>query len=360
MSAKVFLAYSGLLLIGFALGRGLHSEPRIYESDGMIVNDLAMVDEEHKGRSTPKFNDSEQSQGISQPDVKQNNKGEKSEHPTAERILELVLLDESDFEAFRRNRTGAYKSLISDFEVAISLLEHLPHITDSRARWRIKQLLSTAQYEHDFTGMLRGEATRIESWLLQQIETYNFREHYLEVLSEIGMQSKDNLEYVISQLSFEHGSDNKAHLLNAVNRSMIQSTLSVSDMEKLVQQTEPYLSHRDERVRAAAVASLRSVFSTESLEANLMNALDDPSSLVRTRAGDVVAAKQLRSDQFRQRFFEAMQDEERDASERFSAAMHLSLFPLAQEEMAQLVKFRETEFDQLLQQIRQENPWEQY
>jgi len=163
----------------------------------------------------------------------------------------------------------------SNINIAFDLLNELPLVEDPLVRSEVRQILIVALVKH----------TQLEAYLLTKLKSNQTNLSWWGLFAESGTNTKNGVDFFNDQLTFQ--SDPRK--FQAAARALSKAGRFDSDLitpkiaKSVLQRFNQLRNHYDEYVRAAAVESLGS-FTPDNLEEQVIHALDDPSTAVRTKA----------------------------------------------------------------------------
>ena len=283
---------------------------------------------------------------------------EQGKKPTAEDITALMFIQnlssmgEQEFMQFLHN-SGNTRRVYSR-ELVFGVLEGLPTISDAKTWYRLVDFLNSVRMD-DFG----KQQHTIEDWVVNKIQSAEQQPHWLQVLSNFGVENINNIEFLTNNLDQFHDSESRVSALLALSRSMglarpgggqsLESGFSVSQLKDKI---ASYLSSSEELERAAAVSAL-GVFPTTNFEAQIATALKDSSERVRVSAMLAVGGQHKpNSETIKQSLLARMQATEASDMERLTAWQVLRLLPIEGKYYEAVHAFRNTEQQRLFQRSR--------
>ena len=277
-----------------------------------------------------------------------------SEQTPISLISELLEMDDSSFEQYLYQSNNIPKDLL------FGVLLELPSISDLKSRYRLIDFVNSARLN-----ALNEQNYDIEDWIVEKIRNNEQADYWLELASEFGLESKENVAYIAENLDKFPTSEARASALLALSKGLgfgfniPSDDFNKNTASKLV---APYLSSESELVRAAAVRTLRQ-YPSKTFVNDIVKALNDDAEQVRLSAINSLGGFNTPdNDVLKSNLLARMQASDASEVERIMAWQKLKLLPRSEKHYRAIYDFGKNEVPRLSEllsnaAIEARTPW---
>lgn len=267
-------------------------------------------------------------------------------------INELLEMDDASFEQFMYQPHEVPKELLS------GVLMELSSISDLTSRYRLVDFVNSVRLMS-----LNDQNYDIEDWLVDKIRSNEQQEYWLELASEFGLESIENVAYVAESLDELATPEAQTSALLALSKGIgFGFNKPSNEFNKTMASNliAPYLSSDDELIRAAAVRTLRQ-YPSKTFTKDIVNALNDDSEQVRLSAINSLGGfNKPDSETIRSNLLARMHASNASATERLMAWQTLKQLPRPENYYKAIHDFGENEvprLSELLANTEARSPW---
>lgn len=278
-------------------------------------------------------------------------KVEQLEFETPQEVI--AYLSSQEPRAFRS--TPLYRKMQQIFQakpdLAFGMLSILLDIADPKLKVNVSSVLNNFLIKSE-TNHRVIERPAVD-WVLEQIKNQNRPAEWLEILSHWGAKTRSSAYYLHEQLSLPYPLKQKENILQALSGANtmnypMQSKFSPEEIAGFARTLEPFLEHESEKLRFAAVDTLKA-FSSEALPLTLLSLANDQSERIRMKAMEIAVDHRRVSPELKAIILKKIHNPKLRPVERVFAFGLAKRTLLSDQEYEQLYKFK----NETLQLIRQ-------
>jgi len=256
----------------------------------------------------------------------------------------LSLFNQMDDHAFAdyMNQKIPSGGIIPNQEVGLELLALLPGITNDLARDKALQALVLENWNSLALKQSPEHETYIEAWLMERIGNYDQQDVWLRVLAELGVNNSNNIQRLIDSLPTTQSIDDRAHILVSLSRNRSYQSPSFeqnTEISRLASKIQHFLTHENDKIRAAAVLSLKTVRDNTRVHEQVLTALRDNSVLVKTQAAVLAFDSRFRTPDITNQLLKNMKDRSLPTYHRGVIASALKNTSLTTQQRSQISEF---------------------